>query len=291
MLPNDTEAEQDDDEFKLLDDDDNAADPARKLAEYYTQRPPVASLTPTVTLPPPPPRHPFLSGIFTFPWYLGSLPVWIYMMFGLTTAALLVTFLYHIMHFDPTIGVVVGVPVGSITIAALSYTAVMYLHVVQQTAEGFDAIDDWPASGWLEWFWTLPSTLGVVGMAALVGWIFSSLLFRGSRIPIVAALLILYPVLQLCVLDSGSTIMPLSRRILRTFATHPVPWAIFYAMSLSLLGAFGFLCWLTFVDPPYVTMLFLAPVSATLILIYARLLGRLAASFDPEPGPPRSAFR
>ncbi|MDH3717710.1 MAG: hypothetical protein OES79_06260, partial [Planctomycetota bacterium] len=229
----------------------------------------------------------FLSGIFSFPWYLNSLPVWIYMTFGLTTAALLVTFLYHIMHFDPTIGLVIGVPVGSITIAALSYAAVIYLHIVQQTAEGFDAIDDWPASGWREWFWTLPCTLGVVGMAALVGWIFSSLLFGGSWIPIVAVPLILYPLLQLCVLDSGSVTMPLSRRILGTFATHPIPWAVFYVMSLSLLGAFGFLCWLTFVDPPYVTMLFLAPVSATLILIYARLLGRLAASFDPEPSPPR----
>ncbi len=286
MLPNDADTAPDDDDYQLLDDDPPAVDRARQLAEYYTQHPAGSSLTPTARQPPPPPRNRFLTGVFTFPWYLSSLPVWIYMTSGLTASALLVTFLYHIMHFVPTIGLAIGMPVGMITIGSLSYAAVMYLHVVQQTAEGFDTIDDWPASGWLEWFWTLPSTLGVLLMAAVVGWLVSSLLWGGWWIPIVAVAVVLYPVLQLSVLDAGSVMIPYSPRILGSLVAHPLAWAAFYAVSLTLLAACGFLGWLTFVDPPYVTMLVLAPVSATGVLIYARLLGRLAGSFDPEPSPP-----
>ncbi|NIP86557.1 MAG: hypothetical protein GTO03_13715, partial [Planctomycetales bacterium] len=281
--PDDAAADAED-EYQLRDEGDTPQ-PARKLAEYYRGRTPAVSPALPAVAPPSPPRHPFLSGTFTFPWYLGSLPVWIYTTSGLTVAILLLTLLYQIIYWAPTAVLALGVPVGLITCGAFSYTSVMYLHIVHQTAEGFDAIDDWPASGWTEWFWSLPSTLGVAGLAVAVGWLSRSLFFfQDSAIPLVAVPLVLYPVLQLCVLDSGSVLIPFSARILGTFATHPLAWGTFYSVTLPLGAAFCLLCQETVSDPPYGSLLFLVPLAGTLILIYGRLLGRLASRFDPEPG-------
>jgi hypothetical protein len=197
-------------------------------------------------------------------------------------AALLVAFCYHMLNVMFVLGRILGLPVGLLTAAVLSYVSAMYLCVVRETAEGGDAVNDWSTDGWREWFWTLPSTLGMLVIALVAGWFAGRLTPETWWLPALVVTLLLYPVLQLCTLESESVIMPVSWRILRTLLTHPVAWAVFYLETSALAIGFCLLAYFVFADPPYVSLMILAPFLSSLILVYGRLLGRLVWCFGPE---------
>jgi hypothetical protein len=199
-------------------------------------------------------------------------------------ALLLVTFCYHMLNIMFVLGRILGLPVGILTAAVMSYVSAMYLCVVRDTAEGCDAIEDWSDESWRERFWTLPSTLGMLIIALGAGWFIGRLAGDIWWLPALLIALLLYPVLQLCSLDADSVIMPVSARILRTLSTHASEWAIFYVETSALIFGFCTLAYAVFADPPYVSVIILTPFLSTLILVYGRLLGRLASTFGPEEG-------
>lgn len=259
-----------------------------ELDDEYTvsppiDRPPIAvpkPLAPSESIKrgarPKPPRRPMISGIFTFPWYVSSLATWVLIVLGMTVAAVLLAFCYQLLNTMFVAGRIIALPVGIIVTLAASYASANYLAVVQATSEGIDGIEDWPEGEYREWFWTLPYSLGMLAAAGVVGYFVNLVVWTQSWIPMVSVMLILYPVFQLSSLEAGSPMIPLSKPILATLWKYPRGWAVFYAGSALPIAILLWIFCECFPRQPYVTILVFAPLAAAVLLIYGRMLGRLA---------------
>jgi len=88
--------------------------------------------------------------------------------------------------------------------------------------------------------------------------------------------LLLYPILQLSSLETGSPLAPLSLPVLQSIVKHPFGWFIFYAITFALANLLWAVARLAWRDPPYSTVLIMGPLVALALLFYAWLLGQLA---------------
>jgi hypothetical protein len=201
--------------------------------------------------------------------------------FGLTFAALSMTLTYHLLMVNFVAGRVVALPTGIIVAAALGYLSVCFLGIIESTSTGHTNVDSLEGD-WQEWFWTLPSTLGMLALAAAVGWILSLVSPTSVWLLIGLCALVLYPVFQLSSLEAGSAVVPLSLPVALSFVKHPLGWFVVYAASFALANVLWFLGRATWRDPPYVAILIVGPLAAIALFFYAWLLGQLAHLISTE---------
>jgi predicted RNA-binding Zn-ribbon protein involved in translation (DUF1610 family) len=236
---------------------------------------------------PPPPRWTFFSGVFQFPWCQGNIGRWAILSFGLAVTGQMVVGALALLGVG-------GGGVGSIAVVAIgflvlpiswssiwtfSYAATCMLAVVEETAAGNDEIN-WPEDGWRERVWKLLYTGYLFVLAALAGVGVGSLVrlcVDDFWVAPVATVYFVFPIILLSSLEAGSPWAPITPAILRSLLVRMWCWAIFY-LEIVLLAApwivlvlFGF-----YLRHPFWTALLSAPLLSALMLIYARLLGRLA---------------
>jgi hypothetical protein len=232
---------------------------------------------------PPPPKIAFLSGVFTFPWYLQTLGVWGLISIGLTVSVLGIVLCTWLVDAGLTLAArCFAMPIAWIVLLSAGYTSGSLLAVVQGTSEGYDAIDDWPYGDWREWVWSLRYTALVLVPTLLVAagvWCLTS--FAGSWIPAFAAGFFVYPILLLSALETGSPLALYSRPVLGSLRTLWWGWAIVYAESGLLLAAWAWYVIAEFPWAPFRTVAVAGPLLAAILLIYARLLGRLVWRAQP----------
>jgi hypothetical protein len=198
-----------------------------------------------------------------------------------TFAALTLLWCYILLMTFFEAGRIIALPTGVIVFSALSYISVLYLGIIETTSLGQTEVDSLP-SDWREWFWTLPSTVGMLAIAAFVGWFLSLGMPVNVWVLIAICGLLLYPILQLSALETGSPLQPLSIPVLKSIGQHPLGWFLFYAISfavVNVLWAIGRFAWC---DPPYFTVIVMAPLVCLALLFYAWLLGQLAYLISTE---------
>jgi hypothetical protein len=161
-------------------------------------------------------------------------------------------------------------------IFTLGYVAACCLRTVELTADGEDAIDDWPAAAaWKDWMWAFFQVLNYLVQAFLVALVLTWWTGPLYGPPALFVVFVAFPIIALASMEAESW-LPASKVILQTLWTHPALWLIFYVEAALLL--------LTWMGIALIGMavggLWFVPVSCMLIaavaLIYARLLGRLA---------------
>jgi hypothetical protein len=177
------------------------------------------------------------------------------------------------MTFDA--GRIIAMPAGFVTAATLGYLSICYLGVIESTSAGRTEVDVLHGD-WRDWFWTLPMTLGMASVAAGVGWLLSLVLPVNVWLLIAFCLVVLYPVLQLSALETGSPLAPLSVVVVRSMFNHPFAWLVLYGGSFAVIQALLLVYRLAWVDPPFVTILLLGPLVTVALFFYAWLLGQLA---------------
>ena len=195
---------------------------------------------------------------------------------ALTAAALACLFCYHMLHVMFVAGRVIALPAGVVTAAALSYASVCYLGVIESTANGETNATEAMSGDWREWFWTLPTTLGMLAIAAVCGYGLGFFVPEARWLITGLVAFILYPVLQLSSLANGSPLAPLSLDVLRTLGSRPVPWILVYVVGGVLVGAIALIVRLAWMDPPYGTVLIVGPVVTFALAVYAWFMGQLA---------------
>jgi hypothetical protein len=196
----------------------------------------------------------------------------------LTFAALAVLWCLHLLlagGMGIRAGQAIAVPVGFIVAVAASYVSALYLGVIESTSTGRTEVDSL-AGDWRDWFWTLPATLGMLAIACFVGWFLSLGVPVSVWLLIAFCALVLYPILQLSSLETGSPLQPLSIPVLKSMVSHAWGWFVFYAVTFALVNALWALTRLAWRDPPYLTVLVMAPLVCLALLFYAWLLGQLA---------------
>jgi hypothetical protein len=201
--------------------------------------------------------------------------------FALTFAALAMTLTYHMLHVNFVVGRVIALPTGIIVAAALGYLSVCFLGVIESTSTGHTSVDALQGD-WRDWFWTLPATLGMLAVAAAIGWILSLVTPLNVWFLIALCVLILYPVFQLSSMEAGSSAVPLTLPVVRSIVERPMAWFVLYAMSFAVVTSLWFVGRAAWRDPPYATIVVTAPLAAVALFFYAWLLGQLACLISTE---------
>jgi hypothetical protein len=200
---------------------------------------------------------------------------------ALTFAALAMTLTYHMLHVNFVVGRVIALPAGIITAAALGYLSVCFLGVIESTATGHTTVDALEGD-WRDWFWTLPATLGMLAVAAAIGWLLSLVLTVNVWILIALCVLLLYPVFQLSSMEAASPVVPLTLPVVQSIVQRPMAWFVLYAVSFAVVNVLWFIGHRAWHDPPYATIIVTGPLAAVGLFFYAWLLGQLAHLISTE---------
>lgn len=177
------------------------------------------------------------------------------------------------MTFDA--GRIIAMPAGFVTAATLAYFSICYLGVIESTSAGHTVVDSLYGD-WREWFWTLPMTLGMAAVAAGIGWILSLVLPINVWLLVGLSVFVLYPVLQLSALETGTPLAPLSVVVVRSVVRHPFAWLVLYGISFAMIQVLYLVYRITWTEPPFPTVLVVAPLVTVALFFYAWLLGQLA---------------
>jgi hypothetical protein len=253
------------------------AAPVRRLDTYHLDR----QADVHVEAVAPPPNWAFFSNVFTFPWQSGTFWRWLFLAAcWTTTLGLGVLLLYLLPVLGPMFGMAIiflGLPTVSVTLLTVAYSAACFTPTVVDTAAGNLHVESWPEPVPKEWALDL-IYLSFLGLgAAVVGYGIGTLAGLFSDWGVTAGVLgafLAFPVIMLSALEANSAFVPLTIPILRTFITGWWAWLLFYILTGLMWGGLlfgGALLFLWFLP----AVVALGPVVPTVLLIYARLLGRL----------------
>lgn len=225
----------------------------------------------------PQPPATFLSGVLRFPWYLQSLTPWIFCSVGLALSLSGVVLSFWLVDHGLTMAAyAMRFSICWVIVFSLSYLSGCFLAIIEGTASGYDEITDWPKGDWRDYFFSLGYPVGMLVLSALVGTAAFWLTLRQSWAVPVGVGFLVYPILLLSALESGSVLGFISRPILRTCIDLWWGWILVYAITAAMFA--GWLAWGLHFFPyePFFTAGMSGPILATILFIYARLLGRLA---------------
>ena len=250
--------------------------------------------TPDATLADP--RRAFLHGVFEFPCYLDVLPQWIKLAFTLTLELTLAWWIATTMK-PPSGGSSFwdggGIAIGSLLMLApailfgfiwIAMTWAVGSAVLEDTAAGMNHIDNWPESLVLD---DLPSLIFpaiALFLSAMPGvgidWLSKHSISQiWFLVPITT--LLLFPFTLLSILETGSVFIPFSMPIFRCVCKRPGTWVWFYVQSTAVVAVAAGASMLLWPQAPWTQgslprIAIAATLSTAAILIYFRLLGRLA---------------
>jgi len=233
--------------------------------------------------PPTPPRWTFFTGVFNFPCYRGTVFRWVWISLGFTLCGMLAVLVSRLlMAMGGFALVAMGfllLPLIWFTIWTFSYAAACCMPVLLETAAGGDEVRDWPEPNWREWAMELFYFVWLGMAAGLVAWGVAKLVEMQTGqfwSPFEISWLVSYPFLLLSAMETNSIWRPFSLPLLRTLFSHGRYWLLFYGLT-AVLAAF----WLVAFEfgrrtAPFLSLLLIGPLSAACVLIYTRLVGRLA---------------
>jgi len=237
---------------------------------------------------PAPTRWPFLIGILEFPLYRGSRNRWL----GLSLGALLVSYVVALaikIGSVPAAGIaavghfmVCMLFSGTSFVLAAIWVAVASaycLAIIRDTAEGNDQIVNWPDDMFLDWlgesFYVINSLVlcMLIGLTSAEAVDFSGVLgWLGPPICCFA----LFPLMLLSMLETDSPLRPFSLPVWQSLLWAWWGWALFYFEAAVLVVVLGRVAQEILVLGGLAAMPLAVAVLVAMLMIYARLLGRLA---------------
>jgi hypothetical protein len=248
----------------------------------------------------PPPAHPLWQGVYTFPWQLDTLRIWILLGLSFGLVAFLATFGYSLWmkQGDQELAenqllymMTVAFTAVAIAVSAWISSSVgaFFLDAVQETANGHES-PRWPENSFFDRVLKLSHLLLVIG-CCLVPLAFLAVPLRGllrqgiiGWIVLLLPLTFLFPLFLLSSLANHSAILLVHGKVFLYLLRKPKTACLLALMSVVLLLLAGLLGYLTIV---HVNLL--VPLTgffwATCVLIYGRLLGRVAWLIAREDAP------
>ena len=230
---------------------------------------------------PLPPRWPMITGVFGFPFSRSARNTWLALSAG---AAL---FLYVLVG-GSSVGS--GVVTLYCTMASIAFACVIglilavagsvrLLAVLGDTACGLDEVENWPEPPYFDWMGESFFVINA-GLFSAMPWFVLTRLFdfrpTTDVLLLVEGSTLLFPIVLLAMLEANSPVSPVSSIVAVSLIRAWAAWVMFYAESAVLaVVACGFasaaVVWIPWLG------LFLAAILLTAaIMIYFRLLGRLA---------------
>ena len=243
----------------------------------------------------PPPRWTFFSGVFAFPAYRNSWSRWVGLSLGLTVPLLLGQLVFsHAAAGGISLFVAMGLSGVAFVFGVIwaIVTFVYCLAIMKDTADGYHQMENWPDALFLDWldeFLFLVTSQTVAVLPGIgISYVLHSVGIPAWPAPLVT-LLALFPISLMAMLETNSPMDPLSAPVWRSLIYAWWGWALFYIETTLLIAAVGCLTLLSAAYVPVVGLVLTAPMLVALLMIYFRLLGRLAwhcAQVAPDDEPP-----
>jgi DNA-directed RNA polymerase subunit M/transcription elongation factor TFIIS len=227
------------------------------------------------------PRWPLVSGILPFLFSSGVPIAWIALSIGFFMSG-------HVLLFGLGMAMMGGfAAIGGMCIFAMGCVMTMLcasalfsimLQTIMESSMGNRHIQDWPS--FLDWFGNLIYVGVAYATSAIPGYAIAQIPPLNSE-PGMAALLcavsvvLCLPIVMLSQLEINSPWGLLSGRILTSMARCPFSWAFFYLECLILAAICGAATYF-FADLNPAAALWLTPLYVAVLILFARLLGRLA---------------
>ncbi len=226
-----------------------------------------------------PPRWTFFSGVYTFPFYSNSLAKWIV----LSVFSAIVLFLVgvaleagshrNIASLASAI-FLLGV-VGTVGMVCLAAICGAMLAIFTDTAYGYDQVENWPDAVFIDWVTDAFFLINSVCLSAIpvgcLAWVLGSReILLGPLLP--ASLIVLAPIVLLSMLETGLSLNPFSVIVWQSLFKVWRAWGLFYVETAIIAAAVGSLAALGGLEMAPL----LAPLLIAALMIYFRLLGRLA---------------
>ncbi len=224
------------------------------------------------------PNWTFFSGVFSFPWQLPNLGRWMVMTVGLTLSLLVI-----VMAAEQLAGNVRGttltLPMLSMFAAAMSLVTLMFcsacfIAAVDDTADGHEEVQEITMPPMDQWLFSFFSVIHLWLMSGALGY---PLVFvpQIGPVGIPISSVVLFPILFLSALECDSFFLPWSPSVWKSLVRHAGAWLAFYVISTPLLAGWSVGSLFLLGQSPYASVVLLGPALAAVVLIYARLLGRL----------------
>ncbi len=230
----------------------------------------------------PPPRWTFFSGTLNFPWRADTWFRWSVLSIATTLSLLLiaaVVILYVTQEQGGILGVAfLAMPTFWIVMGTLAYAASGGLCILIETASGSDTIDEWPERDWKEWAGSLVFVVFQMFVAYVLAFFAGRLIGLFFGMPQYwtgLAMMLLAPVVLLSSLEANHPLTPLTEPILRTLVFYLQGWVLFHAITAGWILGMLFVGDVLF-EYPFLAAILLGPVLAAFLMIYPRLLGRVA---------------
>lgn len=253
----------------------SGADPAEMHLESAKRRGLVRHF-----MTPDPPKWTFFSGIVDFPWRGPNLARWTMMAVGLSTAVGLSyagMSMLGLFHDQLSMNALGGVFVGALAVAfdvvVLSLVSACCQTALQDTADGYPSPQEHTMPELGQWIFIAFSWLMLGTAAAAIGFPLSLAI---GPVAFAITLWVFFPFLLLSSLETESVLMPFSLPVFRSLGYQFGAWVMFYLLTTLMAAVVGVAAYYSFGFSPFATCLLGGPVLATVTLLYARLLGRLA---------------
>jgi DNA-directed RNA polymerase subunit RPC12/RpoP len=225
----------------------------------------------------------FFSGIVGFLFYPRVWPRWlVFSILGLLPSCCAVWAVRYgsIDDYVPQfLGLTFSMGTGIFTLAFVVVTAASLMAIVVDTAAGNDQVENWPEGVIVDWAFDTFYILDALAVSMLppagLAWLARGQGFDSVLSAVISAFF-LFPIVLVSMLERGSAMHPFSPPILRSLRQAFWAWALFYVETGVLLPFAGILAFQIFdLLGPFGLVLSVPLLVATLI-VYFRLLGRLA---------------
>lgn len=224
----------------------------------------------------------FFSGVFNFPFYHGVWNRWIGLsggMFGVVLIAMMSSIAF----------VCFAAVLLASFLAWFMVTMADMLDIVRDTAAGADEVEP-TEQLWMDRLFECLFPLFALGVAVLPA---VGLAQLGMTMPWIApaCVFFLFPVVLLSMMANGSPVIPFSPSVFASLLFSCRAWAVFYGLTFLMGAAIAMIGWLLslvtvlsitligglfFIVPLLFDALVLAVALVWAMLVYSRLLGRLA---------------
>ena len=229
------------------------------------------------------PDRPLLSGVFTFPFYPGCWPRWIGLSAWLMAAMYLlqIAAAFHAGNAAERFIAVMGTAFAfMIGVFASAVAMVHGMSILRETAVGQDEVEDWPDAMFLDWIGECFYVLVAVSVAVLPGVGLFGLLGQytgeaGTSIVLVTMFLFT-PIILISMLEKNSPLSILSWPVVRSLGYCWWAWIKFFLITFLLFGVAGFSSIAALRHIPYLGAALAVMVMMAAMMIYFRLMGRLA---------------
>ncbi len=153
------------------------------------------------------------------------------------------------------------------------------LAILHDTAAGCDRIENWPDDVYHDWLLHGIHFVVPAALAVLLGQGLDLLLARAGApawLGVGLGTFLLFPILLLSVLETGSPFVPWSPPVWRSLVADWPAWALFYGTASIVVAVSGVVTWYGLALAGSWGVLPASAVVAAAVLLYVRLLGRLA---------------